>query len=206
MIAELSISKEAKTMIDLSRLAEFQPPPDKRMELASFIPGPDSGAGPDTISNDAFYGRDLSPNKTESRLSLAADISDNGGGSPGFPSHEASHADTQKAEQKANLCRQFVQMTMDGPLSGNQAAAALGRSAAWFSINVPEMALRGPRGLPSAASRTVREPHFPRSAGLVFACGPVFLYADQSDPLRRVRSRGARPPTISLGGLTRRIR
>jgi hypothetical protein len=157
MIAELSISKEAKTMIDLSRLAEFQPPPDKRMELASFIPGPDSGAGPDTISNDAFYGRDLSPNKTESRLSLAADISDDGGGSPGFPSHEASHADTQKAEQKANLCRQFVQMTMDGPLSGNQAAAALGRSAAWFSINVPKWHCEGlaaflppPRG-PSAS-------------------------------------------------------
>jgi hypothetical protein len=46
-------------------------------------------------------------------------------------------ADHYAAEQSAALCREWHRLKSECNLSGNQAAAALGKSPAWFSINFP---------------------------------------------------------------------
>ncbi|HEY3913382.1 MAG TPA: hypothetical protein VGN61_02750 [Verrucomicrobiae bacterium] len=49
----------------------------------------------------------------------------------------ANEADHHAAERSASLCREWHRLKSEEHLSGNQAAAALRKSPAWFSINFP---------------------------------------------------------------------
>ncbi|HEX3989339.1 MAG TPA: hypothetical protein VHZ30_07890 [Verrucomicrobiae bacterium] len=46
-------------------------------------------------------------------------------------------SDYHEAQIAANLCREWHRLKTEGHLSGNQAAASLGKSPSWFSINFP---------------------------------------------------------------------
>jgi hypothetical protein len=57
-----------------------------------------------------------------------------------------TQAQHQKAETQAQLCQKYIQLTdPNGParLSGNQAAATLGKAASWFSTNLKAYKQRG---------------------------------------------------------------
>ena len=45
--------------------------------------------------------------------------------------------DQARAQDSANLCREWHRLRTEEDLSGNQAAAVLGKSPAWFSVNFP---------------------------------------------------------------------
>jgi hypothetical protein len=45
--------------------------------------------------------------------------------------------DFQTAQIAANICREWHRLKTEENLSGNQAAAALGKSPSWFSVNFP---------------------------------------------------------------------
>jgi hypothetical protein len=117
--------------------------------MDSMIPGSDGGAAPVFNRTTCADLLDASDDLADGpRTTFRSE-------DRGFTSVRLSNleSDLRNAQAAANLCERFVAMRSGG-LSGNQAAKRLGKSPAWFSINVPKWQ----RGGVAALLPDAREP------------------------------------------------